>query len=612
MSKFLNLNKNDLIVMFLLASFFLILNISLTHNMQQLPSPLYGGDDYYQMGCINHIRYGGDPSENCNLMSDNPGYLPFFGMLEAAFANLFNLSTFVSELIFSGVLIVLSVSITYLLFRKIFKRIDIAAVGVLLFARSYPFLKYTEFATYIMAPLLVFAAYLFYKEQNWGRTLFLGVVLGISAITHSVLFPTGYIVVFSLLCYMVLGRKITGLNKKEVFENFKKLLPYAFVILILSISISMFYWFEPIFKSHIQTSPHYLEWNGPGDMSMLGLKLETLWIMIRNTFFSFGSIKSAVISSLCILGVVFLFSLKRKSDDLKFVLFVLSTGIVWALSYFITMPLFHIHFVPNYIFSVFIWVLIIGFALFSLLCLDMLIGRVGKLGTHKRFLFILLLILLIFSNISLTNAIREDKWYGVSQNPPPAYQQDLQEYVIENTDVNDVFLTTKEVGFMLNALTGRKLVGSRRAQNDAFENMDPREMAQAVILYGNDTSTKKELIKKYNVKYLYWDYYWIRSEYYLDEAGRVTGWFDPLIAFENQTYIDLLERNNVSYFVRNTYVDPSLKSQYHPTFDLILISPQNYYSTAHPWHSNLDPYLEEVWSYEENGMVIARLYAVKT
>ena len=135
-------------------------------------------------------------------------------------------------------------------------------------------------------------------------------------------------------------------------------------------------------------------------------------------------------------------------------------------------------------------------------------------------------------------------------------------------------------------------------------------MELAVILYGDDLWTKKELIKKNNIKYLYWDTYWIQSEYYFDDKGQITGWFDPLIAFNEPEYKLLLDQNNVTYMERVDWVDPSYKNERIPQFDLIFVTPENYHNFTNPWNPNLNPFLNKVWNYKQNGMEIAALYEV--
>ena len=120
------------------------------------------------------------------------------------------------------------------------------------------------------------------------------------------------------------------------------------------------------------------------------------------------------------------------------------------------------------------------------------------------------------------------------------------------------------------------------------------------------------LMKGYNVTYLYWDAYWIQSEYYFDDQGRITSWFDPIIAFDSPEKERLWRDNNVSFFVQNTWVDPALRGPEQKKFDMMFCSPQNYVSFNHPWKTDIDPYLKEVWSYSSGGQKVAVLYKVVT
>jgi len=193
---------------------------------------------------------------------------------------------------------------------------------------------------------------------------------------------------------------------------------------------------------------------------------------------------------------------------------------------------------------------------------------------------------------------------------PPQYIS-LQSYLLKNTDGNDVILSTKEISFAINAISGRKVVVSRWAhQNDPFMDLSQRDVDAAIILYGNDTKKKLELIKKYHIKYLYWDYYWINSEFQFDKSGRIVGMFDPLIAFNEPKYKHQLDRYGIKYFRIKYWIDPAGRSKDIRRFDILVVSPQNYHNFTNPWKPDLNKYLTEVWNYTYNGQKIAVLYRI--
>ena len=53
----------------------------------------------------------------------------------------------------------------------------------------------------------------------------------------------------------------------------------------------------------------------------------------------------------------------------------------------------------------------------------------------------------------------------------------------------------------------------------------------------------------------------------------------------------------IDYMIQNTWIDPGLRGELYPTYELIFISPNNYHNFTHPWHTNLDNITEEIWNY---------------
>ncbi len=182
--------------------------------------------------------------------------------------------------------------------------------------------------------------------------------------------------------------------------------------------------------------------------------------------------------------------------------------------------------------------------------------------------------------------------------------------VKDNTNVNDIFISTNELSFALNALTGRKVMITRRSQNSPFIDIDQMEVDAAVILYGKDSKKREELLREYNITYLYWSNYWIRSEYYSNEKGEITNWFDPILAKDIKNYKEYFESYNISYFSQNTWIDPSIKKEKIRKYNLLFVSPKNYRSFEKPWYEDLDNYLKEVWIYSYKNQTIARIYKV--
>ncbi len=607
--KFQNYKYEALLVL-ALVTLYASINLMLVNPMKQLPSPLYGGDYYYQLGCINHVLQGGNPFKNCNLLSENPGYFPFYTILVAAYAKLLGVDALRGMLSFSTLALVMAVLANYALFRTLFKKPLLAAIGVLIAVdTATPVLKYTPFGKHVITPLFLLALYNFYSGKSVKSAFLLGLALGVALLTHSVYLPGGFFITGVSFLYLLNSESLKKPKLSAWKKNLEKLWQPFLVVVIVSLLVGILYWSGPL-KKGFKTSPHYLEWNGPGDMSRIDLQFKMLKDVLKSVFFNFKTLAGVVKSLLAWLGLFYAFTLRKYSREDKFSLLTTASLFLITFSYFVTVPLLGIHFVPNYVFDVFRAVVAL-FLLFSLSTTAKLLSKTEVSGVRiASYALLALLVLLAYSHGELFNSYKESDTYKISLKPLNPALLEAKEFLEENSGVNDVVLTTKEVGFAINALTGRKLVVARRAQNDAFEDMDSRELDAAVMLYGNNASLISDLLKKYRVKYLYWDTFWVSSEYRFDSKGRLIGWFDPLMAFDAPQNRDYLERNNVSYLARNTYVDPSLRSKYHPRFDLLLVSPANYRSLEKPWRPALDNFLEEAWSKESGGRKVVVIYKV--
>jgi len=388
-------------------------------------------------------------------------------------------------------------------------------------------------------------------------------------------------------------------------------------VAVIGVAIAMLWWYKPIFVYHGQMSPHYMDWNSSG-LSTFHEQISFFWDTFKNMFFNFSDLKYAILSIFSILGIVSLFLIKDKDKNhVRYIKFAFISSIIILLHYFITQNILGTNFAPAYISYLLVTPCSIIIACLGVYFLYHLIpDKEHKENNHNNMnvwryvLLIGILVLIAIGQITEYTAWKENQWYKAGVNPLPEYLNSLKNYLVKNTNVDATILTTKEVGFAVNSLTGRKLLISRRAHNDPFIEMDSRELAAAIILYGNNTELKKTLIRQYNISYLYWDYYWIQSEYNINAQGQITGWFDPMLMFDNASKKKLLTDNNVNYVVQNTWVDPAIKGDSIKTFDLIFITPNNYHNFTNPWNPELNPYLTEVWSYSDAGNRMAALYKI--
>ena len=580
--------------------FLAALNYLYLSPLESLPSPLYGGDYYYQLGQTSHFKFGGSPFDSSTILGALPGYFVLYTLGAGLIAKL-GFDVITAHFIFSYIVLLLGGIVFYVLVNKLFSSKILGVVGVLVFfmADKFPILKYTPFAEMLIMPLIILLLYNFLKDTSRRNVLLLGVGYGLAGLTHSVSFIGSTLLIFSAFLWY-------GLRTDGTFKS--KLKPYV-VVAIVGGLIAMAYWATPIFVHQGQTSLNYNEWNNP-DWSDSGIQFDFVKNVIGGGLFNFGKISAAFVSLFTLLGLIGLF-LHKKSKEFgteNYIKFLLISGLVITFHYIITVNLFGIHFIPDRMNSMLIlpvWSLLFVYGV----RFGFRVSKRFKL-TRRQCVSLVILALLVFQ-VSAYDVKSEGQWYQGAQNELPAHVLGASEYLIEYGNVNDVILTTKELGFSINALSGRKLISVRRAQNDPFVDMDSREIDHAIILYGNNDVVRRALLEKYSVDYLYWEQYWLQSEYTFDELGQVVGSFDPLIVFDSEENRRVLNKYGIQYIPQHTWVDPALRGAEYRTFDLLLISPQNYRNFGTPWSSGLDNYLTELWRYDGAGQVLSKIYKVE-
>lgn len=583
----------------------LVLQYNYIYQLKSLPSPIYGGDYYYQMGSINHIRFGGNPLESSSMKHGLPGYLPLYGFLTAKFCDFFSIATLSCMFYFSLILFVVSSIFWFYLFKVVFKSSLLASIGVVLGNTLiyYPILKYTTFAHQIMLPLFVMSLFLMVQKKDMKFFIFAGLVYGLQALSHVTSFVGATIILSVFIIYEILKsyRKQSFLGVwKYCKSNIKK----WFIFFIIAIPIALGYWYKPIFLYHLRMKYDRTHMDVL-DFGRMDVQTSFLSNTALNYLFNFNSFEKLILSLLLWIGIVMLYITKEEKTKEFIKIFVLGS-LIATFSYFITEPLLKINFIPGYISSFYIWVsslLIIGYGLFS-------IKRLIKFNTN--YIYIIFLVLLITNAYGFIHITENDKWARVGKQEISEHYKALQRFLIENLSVEDVVLSTKELSFVINSLSGVKLLVNRWAQqNDPYIDLPKRDIDAAIILYGNNTREKLNLIKRYNITYLYWDYYWINSEFQFDK-NRVVSFYDPLITFDSLEHRKLLDKHDIKYIPINFWIDPASRNENVRKYKLLLISPENYHAFDHPWKQDIDKYLVEVWNFtDDKKNKIAVLYKIK-
>ncbi len=610
----MKLNKESIIVLTILLViiiYYLITQQGLISQFKALPSPLYGGDYYFQLGSITHIMEGGNPLKAPNILNSEPGYFILYSVLVAYFGLLFSLPPITAMFTFSYVLIVISLLLTYFLIYCVFKSHWIALLGSIIYipVTKFPVLKYTQFTYALIVPLFFIAVYYFLEKRTLKSGVLLGITSGLMGLSHGSAFFVANFSLGILFLYLAFFQNFSikdfsvkiKFNKVDVLKLFKLFL----VIFLIGFSISLIYWYEPIFIHHGHTLNDMQNWAFI-DLSKFNYQMEVLFSTLKRYFFNLGNIKAFFISIFSLFGI-FLISKNLKDKKSKYILLLIIIAVVSSFHYFITEPILATHFSPQRM-SHFI------FPLATMLLFCFTIEKLISIEKIKKYsvpiILIILFSVLFAQHLGFQQHVENNKWIQTGKKPLSQDFLEMEKWVKDNTNVNDIFLSTNELSFALNALTGRKVMITRRSQNSPFIDIDQMEADAAVILYGKNSKKREELLKEYNTTYLYWSNYWIRSEYYSNEKGEITNWFDPILVKDIKNYKEYFESYNISYFSQNTWIDPAIKKEKIRKYNLLFVSPKNYRSFEKPWCEDLDNYLKEVWSYSYKDQTIARIYKV--
>ncbi len=577
----MKLSKFFLIVVLLM---FLVNLHYLVSEFEQLPSPIYGGDYYHQLGQVQHILDGGKWFSGYNILENLPGYLPLFPLYVALIAKITGLQAITALMYSSFLSTVLSILLMYKLFKRIFNDEMTPIILILLYIpiNRMLVLKYGVFTQLVLMPLFYIYLYDFFSGKE-NKYIF-GIIYGLLGIAHPVSFivASGLIVVFTLYF------------KKLDWQSIKPVL----VVLLIGLVIAQLYWFKPIFVYHLKSANNYLDWNNE-DFSNVSIQLNYVKNVITGYFFNYSfslkNFSSVIAAFFTLIGFALLILAKKNNYHVAFLyLFNLSSFLI-LFHYFLTRPLLGIDFYPVRINDMLFFY---NAAFLSGFSISYIMNKINFKKVHIYSALIVLLLLVSFYNFSKEK--ENNEWYKTARTKLPDKFLELQNFVLKNTNINDVFISSNELSFVLNALTGRKILNTRRAQNSPYLDMDERVLASAIILYGNNSEARKNLLEQFEIKYLSWSEEWIPTEYSY-ENGAIKP-FDPLLLFDTDSNRNTLKKYNITYEAQNTWVDPSFRGEDFKTFDLLLIIP-NYKSQEQPWNDDLNTRLEEVFNYENKTKV---------
>jgi hypothetical protein len=588
------------ILITILVAISIKLNLNYFEPLQKLPSPLFGGDYYYQMGVIEHLLRDGGFVDSSSLYDTIPTYLPLYAVIVAKVSLIFNLSVlkamFYSSVGFSAISIIL----WFYLLNKLFKTPTISLIGsIYIYSINGLIIKYTEFSIFIMLPIFLLSLFYFMTKRDYKSTVFLAIIYGLASLSHMLFFIGVTLILFMLLIYEIF------MHRKDLKSYFQTNLNYILLFIGIALPIVMIYWYRPIFEYHLHSPFNRARLDFP-NFSYSEIQLDFIKMIFHTYFTNFNNIYSSLMSLSAIFGVAIL-----AISNNRFVGFCFVSMTIVTFSFFITEPLLDTNFIPSYLDMIFFQFAIL---LVRLNLLYFIYEKLkSKYNTQILYLYTTLALIIFIYNYKSYSSKNTGTYYNSAKehHVDDMYKRAGQ-FIKSKSNINDTIITTKELGFALNSQSGAKLLTGRWAHNgNSHIDLSQRDLDQALILHGSDDKTRVKLLKKYNVKYLFRTDFWIGSEYKY-ENGKFLYKIDPLIVFDSKENRKILMKNRIIAMGVKDYLDPSSHKKGVDKFDILMITFHNYRNFYSPWNKKLDKYLKKIWVYKDSQeRELATIFEVK-
>ncbi len=595
---------------------FIFLQLGLFSELKQLPGPLYGGDFYHSLGVINHLYYGGTIFENSQLLGEYPWTPPLYHGFVALFAKMTSLDTmhavFYSNIVFTIIIGLLSYMLGNLLLRDRTLGLTFATFIV---ATQNTFYHYHAMRT-ISILFLVMMLFYSYHNRRWWSTALAGVSYGVVLLSHASASAAASVLIFLYFGYVTFLQYISFSDMRLTFgikrfrDDLKQNIIYCSMVFGIGFILGLIFWYVPIFVFHLSTPNKMQEFTY--------LRVDTLFNQLKVGFgfiyslfkYNLHNILSSLMTLFFTIGLLLILFFRKKTEEMKYLLFLFFASVIGYFHPIVTQNLFGFNLTPKTIgtFPVLAYQGIIAVLGFSLI-VRMISRKAKSLQKYKQLIFSLFFVLILILGVAgYRNLKASSPFFKTGEQPLPSYLQEVQDWVIKNTNVMDVFISDNEDAFMLNALTGRKVLASRRSQSGMFVDVDQRYLDSAIILHGSDDAKREELLRKYKVKYLFWHAAWLRNEIQFNDKGEIVNIFDPLLLQDKDDYESILKNYNITYKKLHTWLDPALRSEDYEQYDALLVYPE--LNATHPWSDGLDKYLKLEKTFYYNGAEAAKIYKV--
>ncbi len=540
---------------YLLAGLIIILciaQLSVFLGFKHLPGPIFGGDVYRERGFIQTIL-NGVPFWESPYTPDEFAFFPWLSyVLIALIVKILPISLDTAMNIFPVIITVTSMIGMYFIGRLLFKNKNAALVLSLVSFFFRPFYdKTTMGLAYV---LLVWMIYFWLRFEEFEKVqdgFLAGLFLGLVALSHGSVFINAVVIVACVIAFYFILDLIKSKDFKKMMIVIKEYFLKYYVMILTAVIVSLLFFGPLMFKYQmniLNNSPAYALGN---------IDNVTVFVIIKavfNLFFDISNVFVFIIKIIALVGLIACFmNINKKNAQIALITFF--GTIIATMHFFITKPLFDRFMEPWHIFGG-IWFSQLLFFAIGVVALARLFKSLFKVKEDFFYYLIILFIMISILMFQMPN-YNKDQWanYGKNMDSHTQSLYDLGDWLIVNMENEETVLSNDESSFMINAVSGKRVVFSRRVHASYFEDVDKKYADGVVMLFGQDKEVVKSLLKEYNVRYVYIDQFL----------------FNPVIV--NVKYKDYLLDNGINFSIQTVRWDPSTLEA--PAFESLIVNPND-------------------------------------
>jgi len=519
----------------------ILIQIFSSIDFKLLPGPMYGGDVYRERGIIQSMRNTGHFWED-TYFENNLMFFPYLVYATLAFISSILTISVNTIMILQMFLSTILISFGLYWLGSIISKKNAIFLPAIFWGTNFLFgLKPSNSIGFGLIIFGITGLISIIQDKNkkifTTKKIIIGIIIGLANLTHFNIVIWNVLFIIGLILGELIYRKF---NKKIIIIFIKKLL----TPIITAILVSLIY-FLPIFIKYKFKFLNPVQEYCLYDINSLGF----FWPLkqVFNYIIRYNNLVSIIFSGICVIGILILIINFKKRFTNRIGIYFFIISFIGAGHYLITNPLFNIHIAPGHIAGSFILSILI-FQFFGIIYL---------IKKYKKIALILISVLLISGVVIGAINFNNSRWVQYAKNSDEFSKANVEfgNWLIKNTNNNDVFLANDEAAFMLNALSGRKIVMGRRTHVSSFVNVEKRYADGIAMLYDKDKERVIDLLKKYNVTYFYEDSMLYRN--------------NMIMNAEIENYF---KKFNINYTKTMGRLDPStLKA---PEYEILIIQPR--------------------------------------